>query len=398
MYISTKKQRIEPLKGCSMVGIIEGILGIEDALPVVHGPLSCSSGHRMVYLFADKEPILPTTALTEQDLILGSQDKLKYALDKAYKIYKPKYLVIIITCAISMSGEEFNVIINKFEKNNDCKVSVLDGSGLYGEEPDGFNLLYDDIIKRFNVNDTNSNVISLDGIALSDVNARKNYNTLLDMIKKYTNLKTGPSIFMDFNLENDLDNYLNTQKIKIGHLWNKYDIENNRPAPYGVKGTFSWLKWIEEITGEKISNNLIKDYNKYNKKLSTIKENINFEKVKVVIEGDSWSSLGLASFIQNELNAKVFLSTDNYGVQYNKNNKLVNEIYNDMGGYELFKKANEINPDLVFGSSYIRCKKKWDIIPFSQPVYHLYEKDHNLLGFEGVFNIVDLIKKSIKNK
>ncbi|MGM0446067.1 MAG: nitrogenase component 1 [Bacillota bacterium] len=398
MYISTKKQRIEPLKGCSMVGIIEGILGIEDALPVVHGPLSCSSGHRMVYLFADKEPILPTTALTEQDLILGSQEKLKYALDKAYKIYKPKYLVIIITCAISMSGEEFNVIINEFEKNNECKVSVLDGSGLYGEEADGFNLLYDDIIKRFNVNDKKNDQISLDGIALSDVNAKSNYNTLLEMIKKYTNLNTGPSIFMDFNFEKDLDDYLNTQKIKIGHLWNKNDLENNVPAPYGVKGTFRWIKWIEELTGKKTKNNLIKDFNKYNKELSNIKGNIDFEDIKVVIEGDSWSSLGLASFIKNELNAKVFLSTDNYGVQYNKKHKLINEIYDDMGGYELFKKANEINPDIVFGSSYIRCKKKWDIIPFSQPVYHLYEEDHNLLGFEGMFNIVDLIKKSINNK
>src|SRR6056297_2648130 len=203
MYLSSKRQRIEPLKGCSMVGIIEGILGIEDALPLVHGPLSCSSGHRMVYLFADKEPILPTTALTEQDLILGSQDKLKYALEKAYDIYKPKYLVIIITCAISMSGEEFNVIINEFEKNNNCKVSVLDGSGLYGEEVDGFNLLYNDILKQFNVKDNHTNLISLDGIALSDVNVYNNYNTLLELIKNYTELKNGPSIFMNFNLEND---------------------------------------------------------------------------------------------------------------------------------------------------------------------------------------------------
>lgn len=398
MYISTKRERIEPLKGCSMVGIIEGILGIEDALPMVHGPLSCSSGHRMVYLFADKEPILPTTALTEQDLILGSQDKLKYALNKAYEIYKPKYLVIIITCAISMSGEEFNVIINEFENKNDCKVSVLDGSGLYGEEIDGFNLLYDDILKQFNINDLNNEIISLDGLALSDVNAKNNYNILKELINNYTNLKNGPSIFMNFNLENDLDDYKNSQKIKIGHLWNKYDIDNNVPAPFGVKGTFRWIKWIEKITGKKIKNDLINDYNYYNQKLNNIKENSDFDNVKIIIEGDSWSSIGLASFIQNELNAKVYLSTDNYGVKYNEHHKLINNIYDDIGGYELFKKTNEIDPDLVFGSSYIRCKKKWDIVPFSQPIYHLYEEDHNLLGFEGAFTLIDIIKKSINNK
>jgi nitrogenase molybdenum-iron protein alpha/beta subunit len=397
MYISTKKQRIEPLKGCSMVGIIEGLLGIEDALPLVHGPLSCSSGHRMVYLFADKEPILPTTALTEQDLIMGSQDKLKYALDKAYEIYKPKYLVIIITCAISMSGEEFNVIINNFEKKNNCKVSVLDGSGLYGEEGDGFNLLYDDILKQFNIQDNDNDLISLDGLALSDVNAKNNYNTLLELIKDYTNLKTGPSIFMEFNFDKNLDDYLKTKKIKVGHLWNNYNIENNIPAPYGIKGTFRWLKWIEERTGKKIKSDLIVDYNNYNEQLNNIKENNNLDNFKVLIEGDSWYSLGLASFIKNELNATVFLSTDNYGVEYNKQHKLINNIYNDLGGYELFKKTNEINPDIVFGSSYIRCKKKWDIVPFSQPIYHLYEKDHNLLGFEGAFKIIDLIKSSLNN-
>src|SRR6056297_179956 len=103
MYLSTKRDRIEPLKGCAMVGIIEGMMGLEDARPLVHGPMSCSSGHRMVFLFADKEPILPTTALTEEELVLGSQEKLEVALNKAYELYEPTYLGVIITCAISLS-------------------------------------------------------------------------------------------------------------------------------------------------------------------------------------------------------------------------------------------------------------------------------------------------------
>lgn len=396
MYISTKRERIEPLKGCSMVGIIEGLLGIEGGLPLVHGPLSCSSGHRMVYLFADKEPILPTTALIEEDLIMGSQEKLKYALNKAYEIYKPKYLIIIITCAISLSGEEFNKTINEFEKKNECKVSVLDGSGLYGEESDGFNLLYSDFLEKFEIsNRKESNIISLDGLALSDVNVKNKFSIITNMLKTYTDVKIGPSLFLDFNIQEDIKDYKKSNKIKIGHLWNQYELENNIPAPYGIEGTYNWLKWLDNKIVHELNENLKEEYLLYKNQLAKKIKDINFDKLKVVVEGDSWSALGLAGFLQNELGCELLVSTDNYGVEFDKKHKIIDHIHNDMGGYELFLKTKEFKPDIVFGSSYIRCKKKWKIVPFAQPIYHLYENDTDILGFEGAFNLINILSNAL---
>ncbi|HKL13428.1 MAG TPA: nitrogenase component 1 [Halanaerobiales bacterium] len=392
MYISSERERIEPLKGCAMVGIIEGIMGITDARPLVHGPMSCSSGHRMVFLFADKEPILPTTALTEEELVLGSQEKLKAALYKAYELYQPKYLVIIITCAISLSGEEYNSIIDKFESEHDCKVSVLDGSGLYGEEVDGFNQLYNDLWKRFEINNNiNSNTLSLDGMALSDVNAEGNYNILYNLLTNYFNLKIGPSLFMNLNINNDLNGYKNSQKIKIGHLWNNYEIKDNKPAPYGIEGTYQWLQWFANQFSKKLKPELEKDYKQYKDKFKELTKGHKYNELKIVVEGDSWYSLGLANFLINELGSQVLLSTDNYGIKYNKKHGIIKEIYDDMGGYELFIKAKEFKPDIVFGSSYIRCKKKWEIVPYTQPIYHLYDNDIDLMGFTGTFNLLEIL-------
>ena len=391
MYLSSKRERIEPLKGCSMVGIIEGLMGIEDARPLVHGPMSCSSGHRMVYLFADKEPILPTTALTEEELVLGSQEKLKAALKKAYELYEPKYISIIITCAISLSGEEYNNIIKEFEREHDCKVSVLDGSGLYGEEVDGFNQLYKDFWERFSISNNHSQLISLDGMALSDVNAEGNYNVIKNLLKKYFEVEIGPSIFLDLNIKEDLDIYKKAEKIKVGHLWNNYEIEDNRPAPYGIEGTYQWLKWFRNRFDKKASENLEDDYENYKDKFNKLLDERNLKDLKIVIEGDSWTALGLANFLKYEIGCNVMLSTDNYGFKYNQENIQLKDIYDDMGGYELFAKAKEFKPDIVFGSSYIRCKKQWDIIPFTQPIYHLYDNDIDLMGYEGAFNLIDIL-------
>lgn len=391
MYLSSKRERIEPLKGCSMVGIIEGILGIEDARPLVHGPMSCSSGHRMVFLFADKEPILPTTALTEEELVLGSQKKLEVALEKAYELYKPNYLGVIITCAISLSGEEYNNIIDKFESIHDCKVSVLDGSGLYGEEIDGFNQLYEDLWKRFDISNNHLSLISLDGIALSDVNAIGNYNIIKNLLTKYFDVKIGPSVFMNFSIKEDLKTYRKAEKITIGHLWNNYEIKKNRPAPFGIEGTYKWLKWFENKFDKKVNTKFEKDYEKYKEKFKILMDDNSLKNLKIVVEGDSWTALGLADFLRNEIGCEVMLSTDNYGFKYNSESGIINDIYDDMGGYELFTKAKKFKPDIVFGSSYIRCKKQWEIVPFTQPIYHLYDNDIDLMGYEGAFNLIDIL-------
>ena len=127
-------QRLEPMTGCGILGTLKCIAGMPHTLPLIHGPLSCSSGHRLAMLYAEVEPLLPTTNVTDPDIVLGTLDRLRAALDEAWKCYHPSLLVLILTCATSMAGEDYSGLLEEYEAATGAKAILVDGGALAGDE------------------------------------------------------------------------------------------------------------------------------------------------------------------------------------------------------------------------------------------------------------------------
>jgi nitrogenase molybdenum-iron protein alpha/beta subunit len=134
--------RVEPLLGCQMAGILKAASGIEGVVPIVHGPMGCASGHRIIPLFAGREPLVATTALNEMNIIMGAEDRLRKAILQAGEIYQPDLIVVILSCATSLTGEVHSTITNPLTKQTNCPILVLDGSGIVGDEIDGYREFY----------------------------------------------------------------------------------------------------------------------------------------------------------------------------------------------------------------------------------------------------------------
>lgn len=127
---------LEPMNGCGLLGALKCVAGMEGVLPMIHGPVSCSSGHRLAMLYAGVEPLLPTTCVEQTQVVLGCADRLADAMQKAYDKYHPEILVVLLTCATAMTGEDYQLVANEYAKTTAKQALILDGSALAGDEVD----------------------------------------------------------------------------------------------------------------------------------------------------------------------------------------------------------------------------------------------------------------------
>ena len=109
-------ERLEPLTGCGILGALKCVAGMPGVLPMIHGPVSCSSGHRLAMLYAGVEPLLPTTCVEQTQVVMGANERLADALKKAWEIYHPELLFVILTCATAMTGEDAAAPLREYER------------------------------------------------------------------------------------------------------------------------------------------------------------------------------------------------------------------------------------------------------------------------------------------
>ncbi len=96
---------------------------------IMHGPNGCC--FRTGRLLESDGVRVLTTAMAENDFILGAGDKLEETLIKAYDMFKPKLMGVVGTCASMIIGEDLKEAIAN--ANLDCTVIPVESHGGSGE-------------------------------------------------------------------------------------------------------------------------------------------------------------------------------------------------------------------------------------------------------------------------
>lgn len=382
--------RIEPLLGCGLGGVLKGIIGINGAVPLIHGPMSCASGHRIIPLFGSKEPLVPSTSLTEIDAVMGTKEKLINAIEKIYTLYKPPLIVIILTCATSLTSELFGPLLDSLQKELNIPIFLVDGSGITGDEIYGFREFYKQFVqwkKTQGVKNKNSE-IELIGLSPADYDSEKNLQLLNRLITEFTSLSVKRVLFQE------LDNIDSTwdllPSIPCGHLW---AIEKKQqPAPYGADGTYAWLKYVSMITKSNLSLSIEESYLNTKKLINKFKQSYSVNNLKIAIEAESWWGVGLSKFFSEELGCKVLLSSDIDAFLYQKVNGEVANTIIDTGNVELTLEFDSFSPDMVFGSSYVK-NHNWGWEPFWHPIYHVVDNTQSFMGWRGVSVLLTVLER-----
>ena len=100
---------------CKLSGSVYAVTEIENAVPLVHGPIGCPFHHRLTPRRMWESMRLACTELTENDVIYGGEDRLREKLVETYNKYKPELIAVLPTCVSGLTGDDVKGVIQEVE-------------------------------------------------------------------------------------------------------------------------------------------------------------------------------------------------------------------------------------------------------------------------------------------
>jgi nitrogenase molybdenum-iron protein alpha/beta subunit len=399
--LTTCFDRVEPLMGCGIAGVLKACVGIEGALPIVHGTVGCAAGHRIYPLFAGKEPLVATTALTEMDAIMGAEERLRQAIARGVEIHNPALVVVILTCATSVTGEIHNALATSVEARHGVPCFVIDGSGVTGDEMDAYRAFYrafrrwesarQEAAAHTDGLDLPQGGLELAGLSAADFEARNHLAAVEELLEAGLGLRAERVLFQNFDMRAIPARRLTP--LPLGALWT--EAGSPGPAPVGAEGTRTWLAEVSRLTGAPVCGEIEGELAALARDVEHMRNQIAARGLRVGIECGGWMGVGLARFFAHELDCHVLLSSDRSAADWAGALRPLGELVVDMGNLELCDRLHEFGAQLVFGSSYTRTAG-WAWVPLWQPVWHVVDEQGSWMGIDGTRRLLALLDRFVE--
>ncbi|MBY3123140.1 nitrogenase iron-molybdenum cofactor biosynthesis protein NifN [Rhizobium laguerreae] len=104
----TKSAAVNPLKSSQPLGAVFAFLGIDGAIPLLHGSQGCTSFALALLVRHFNEAIpLQTTAMNEAAIIVGGADRLEEAILSLKARTRPRLIGICTTASVEARDEDF---------------------------------------------------------------------------------------------------------------------------------------------------------------------------------------------------------------------------------------------------------------------------------------------------
>ncbi|TDA69521.1 MAG: hypothetical protein D9V47_05275 [Clostridia bacterium] len=111
-------------------------LGLRDTVFLAHTPQGCVGAERAFestytgQYFGEPFYYTPCTDMRENDIILGGADKLREALFEVERVYEPKLIIVLFSCATGMIRDPIDEVVEEVKGKIKAKVVTVDGMGL----------------------------------------------------------------------------------------------------------------------------------------------------------------------------------------------------------------------------------------------------------------------------
>ncbi len=262
--------KVNPPKMCQLTGVVLATLGINGAIPLIHGSQGCSNFVKHLMSKHFKEPMdIATTALNEKVIAAGGEKRLLNAIKNLRDRLDPELIVVMTTCLTETIGDNLGVV-------KDCVVVRTPSySGTHVEGYDSaikeiIKFLADDCIERKN----SINVIS-GFVNPADVRELKKILTLMGV--EHTILTDLTSLDMPILKKRRSDTTVEKIRESVnaiatfsfgkegksgGEYLEKFGVNNlNLRFPIGIINTDRFLLKVSEITGAEISDKVVEERN-----------------------------------------------------------------------------------------------------------------------------------------
>ncbi|MDR1820068.1 MAG: nitrogenase [Methanobrevibacter sp.] len=422
---------VNPTKMCQPMGAVQAMMGVKNAMPLIHGSQGCATYMRFQLIRHYREPIeVASTSLNEKTVIYGGEPNLLKALKNISEKQNPDIIGVMSSCLTETIGDDVDGIIKKFEdanigKNLPAMVSIPTPS-YAGSHVEGYDKAILSLIKYFARESVPNNKVNIILGNLSPSNLVEIKNIMKD-------LNVEPILLTDTS--ENLDAPLNEKALKLHefgtsldelrdtanskatisitkhndsgakYLEKKFSIRSiSKSMPIGIRNTDIFIKNVCKVMDLDIPKKIIRDRGRLADVLVDAHA-YNYRR-KVAIFGDVDMVIAIARFTyEMGMMPKVLC----VGAESPRFREDLNELINDMGYKPIilenkdlfdFEKVLESNPvDILIGNAYgasIANKFNIPLFRIGFPIFdRIGTQRIKFIGYTGGIEFVDAITNMI---
>ena len=404
--------------GCALDGAYIVLSPIKDALNIVHAPINClGNSHNQRTSKAEKGKNYYmyglTTAINENDLIFGSEEKLRQGTIYAYDKYKPKGIFVYNTCVPALTGEDIEGVSKELSVKLKIPVVPVLSQGFSGNKNLGNKIAGDALF----TNIIGKKEPKIDLMGEFNINLIGEYNIKgeLFLIKKA--LKSiGINVLSTITGDSTIEEIMYSHKAELNvvicskalvylarKMKEKFGIPYIEESFFGMTSTNKAIKDIVNAIGNMELIKKTKDYikimtKKTEEKTYEYKKFLTGKKVLLYTGGvKSWSMISAL----NDLGLKVIAtgikkSTDEDKLriikEFDKNGNII--MLDNGNPVNLIKIARENNADIILAGGRNQYTAIKSLIPFLDVNQ---ERLQPYVSYEGIECMAKLIYSEIKS-
>ncbi len=429
---------INPCRMCQPMGAVQALLGIEGAMPLIHGSQGCSTYMRFQLCRHFREPInVSSTSLSEGTVVYGGEENLIKALETIKIQYNPTLIGVTSSCLTETIGDDVEGIIKKFRESYlkdhgeefppivSISTPSYSGSHVEGydktiaslimnltlpplseDKPEVINIIpgnlspadveeIKEIIKLMELNsiiltDTSE---SLNAPLTGSVEFLPSGGTTLDEIRQAANSK----ITLTLSKHADSGGELLNKRFGVPHT--------TLSLPVGLKNTDRFIETLSSLKClEIIPSTLERDRGRL---LDAMVDSQAYTHGRrVAIYGDPDLVSGLVSFVVEMGMEPSIIATGTKSNQFQEDiNKIISKTNHEPvvinGGdlYDLHQQVKKTGADLLIGNSYggrIAVAENMPLFRVGFPIYDRVGAQRIcILGYKGALSLLDQLTNTI---
>ncbi len=370
-----------PRYGCALAGVYATVLGLNNAVPILHSGAGCGVGNLFGTLYAGGEgcgrneggTATPCSCLVEEHVILGGEEKLDNLVNSTIELFNSNFYVVISGCVPSLIGDDVESVVENYQYEH--PIIHVNAPGFKAHSFEGYNLFFDsliesDILEEQEVDERTVNILGVvpynHVFWKGDLYEIKNLFAALGIKANIifgdgdglTNLKNIPKAALNIVL-NPWSGVRAAEQLKekFGTPFITFP-----GIPVGAKQTSSFLYRVSE----KLNLDPVEVDNYITEKETWYYNLFEYPGDAVIlcrpnqyfaVVADSAYAIGYTKFLTNELGylPDIVQITDNPPVEVRQ--KIIDEINNSL--------ESTIKPDIVFESDTYRIRNNLKDRPFA---------------------------------
>lgn len=435
---STKEDKkkfavINPCRMCQPMGAVQALLGVEGAMPLIHGSQGCSTYMRFQLCRHFREPInVSSSSMSESTVVYGGEENLLKALETITSQYNPTLIGVTSSCLTETIGDDMDLIIRKFRGSHhheDHKEEIppilsISTPSYTGSHVDGYDKTIKALLESITLPPKSENkkeVINIvpGNLSPADVEEVKEILQLMEMDSVIlTDTSESLQAPLDGSVEflpskgTSLNDIKQASNSKITLTLSKHADSGGKflekrfsvphaslPLPVGLENTDKFIRTLSSIGDvESISPVLERDRGRLLDAMVD-SQSYNYGR-KVAVYGDPDLVCGLVSFLSEIGMEPSIVATGTRSKKFRDEicktismTKYDPVVINGGDLYDLHQQVKKTGVDLLIGNSYGARIAVEENIPLFRVGFPIFDRVGaqriHILGYRGGLNLLD---------